>query len=84
MKAKIVRIGNSRGVRIPKPVLQQCGLEDEVVMEVRGHELVIRSAHSARGGWEEAFRSMAQQGDDALVDRVAEPAAEWDDTEWEW
>ena len=84
MKAAIIRIGNSRGVRIPKPVLQQCRLEDQVEMEVRGHELVIRSAHPARCGWEEAYRRMARHGDDALVDRVAESATEWDETEWEW
>jgi len=46
MKTTIVRIGNSRGIRIPKPVLEHCELQDEVDMEVRGRELVIRSAHS--------------------------------------
>jgi antitoxin MazE len=84
MKTRVVRIGNSRGIRIPKPVLEQCELQDEVDMEVRGRELVIRSAHSVREGWEEAFRKMAYRRDDALIDRVGEPSTEWADKDWEW
>ncbi len=84
MKATIVKIGNSRGVRIPKPVLEQCGLEHEVDMEVHNHELIIRSAHRPREGWSEAFLAMAKRGDDRLVDRVAESGPTWDDEEWEW
>ena len=84
MKTTIVRIGNSRGIRIPKPVLEQCELQDEVDMEVRGRELVIRSAHLVRNGWEEAFLKMADRRDDALIDRVVEPSTEWADKDWEW
>ena len=84
MKATIVRIGNSRGVRIPKPVLEQCALDDEVEMEVRGQELVIRSTSAPRRGWDDAFRRMAQQGDDRSVLALPEPSTDWADEEWEW
>ena len=84
MKTTIVRIGNSRGVRIPKPVLQQCALENEVEMEVRGQELVIRSANAPRQGWDDAFRRMAQQGDDRAVLQLREPSTEWADEDWQW
>ena len=84
MKAAIIRIGNSRGIRIPKPVFAQCGFEDEVDMEVHNHELVIRSAHHPREGWGEAFQIMAKRGDDTLLDSVAESDPTWDDEEWEW
>ena len=84
MKATIVKIGNSRGVRIPKPVFEQCGFEDEVEMEVHNHELVIRSAHLPRAGWDQAFQSMVVRGDDILLDRVAESGPSWDEEEWEW
>jgi antitoxin MazE len=84
MKATIIRIGNSRGVRIPKPVIAQCDFTDEVEMEVRGHELVIRSTKAPRAGWDAAFRQMAGRGDDMPVERVAEPSTEWDIHEWEW
>ena len=51
MKTNIVRIGNSKGMRLPKPILDQSGLEGAVEIEVEGHRLVIRTAHAARGGW---------------------------------
>ena len=84
MKASIIRIGNSRGIRIPKPVLDQCRFEDEVEMEVRRNALVIRAARRPREGWSTAFKYMAQHGDDELIDRIAEPGPTWDTEEWEW
>jgi antitoxin MazE len=84
MKATIVKIGNSRGLRIPRPILQECALKTEVEMEVRGHELIIRAPGVQRKGWESAFYQMAQRGDDGLVDQIAEPSTEWADKEWEW
>jgi antitoxin MazE len=84
MKVNLVRIGNSRGIRIPKPVIEQCGFGDEVEMLVQNNELVIRSSSSAREGWSTAFAQMAEFGDDELLDRVAEPPTTWDDEEWEW
>lgn len=84
MKAILVKIGNSRGIRIPKPVIEQCGFEDEVEIQVRDHVLVVRSASRVRDGWNEAFAHMAESGDDQLLDRVAEPTTSWDEEEWEW
>ena len=82
MKTAIVKIGNSRGIRIPKPLLEQCGLEGEVELEVRDEELVIRSTHKPRKNWDKAFEKMARQGDDVLLDEVS--VSSWDDKEWEW
>ena len=79
-----MRIGNSRGIRIPKPVIEQCGFEGEVEIEVRDGLLIISSSTRARDGWGAAFARMAENGDDQLLDRVAEPASSWDDEEWEW
>jgi antitoxin MazE len=84
MKAAIIRIGNSRGVRIPKSFLAECELQGEIEMEVRGRDLVIRSCHAPRAGWEAAFRQMAARRDDDLIDRRAEPSTEWAGSEWEW
>ena len=63
MRTKIVRIGNSRGVRIPKTLIEQCGLEDTVELDVEHGRLVIRAAEKSRQGWDEAFRRMAEQGE---------------------
>ncbi len=84
MKATLVRIGNSRGIRLPKPVIEQCGFENQVEMEVHHHELVIRSASKPREGWASAFARMSECGDDGILDRVAEPESTWDEEEWEW
>ena len=84
MRASVVRIGNSRGIRIPKTILEQCGLGTTVELEVRQGQLVVRAAERPRSGWEEAFRRMAAQGDDALLDRGSLPSTRWDETEWEW
>jgi antitoxin MazE len=84
MKSRIVRIGNSRGIRIPKPLLEQAGLSGDVEISVQDHSLVIRSARKPRAGWDEAFREMAQRVDDALLDDEVVSLSRWDEEEWEW
>jgi antitoxin MazE len=78
----LVPIGNSRGVRIPKVWLKQLELGEEVEMALQADQLVIRSAHRPRQGWEEQFRAMHQRGDDRPIDDF--PASAWDNREWEW
>lgn len=82
MKAKIIRIGNSRGLRIPKPLLAQAGLIDEVEIRVEGTQLIVEAIAAPRAGWREAFADMVAKGEDKLLD--PETATEWDLTEWEW
>jgi antitoxin MazE len=83
LKTRIVRIGNSQGIRIPKPLLEQSGLGEEVELEVRADEIVIRAASRPRADWEAAFQAMAAAGDDVLLDpEIA--SSEWDDQEWSW
>lgn len=84
MKTRIIRIGNSQGVRIPKPLLQQSGLGEEVELEVQDGKIILRSAEAPRSGWAEAFRSMAARGDDVLLDADSISTTEWDEDEWQW
>jgi len=81
MKTSVVRIGNSRGIRIPKTLLEQCHLTDSVELEVQDDELIVRPVAKPRAGWEEAFRQMKRHGDDTLLDL---PPSKWDETEWRW
>lgn len=82
LRARIVRIGNSRGIRIPKAILEECRFEDAVELQAQGGKLVVRPVGKARQGWEEAFRRMADAGDDVLLD---EPTATvWDKSRWRW
>ena len=84
MRTSIVRIGNSRGIRIPKALLEQCRLEGTVELDVRDGQLVVRPVDRPRLGWDEAFREMADRGDDRLLDRESSGQTDWDATEWEW
>ena len=83
MKTRIVRIGNSQGIRIPKPLLDQAGLapEAEVEVEAEAGHLVIRAATPPRHGWSGAFAAMAAAGDDQPLEAAA---TRFDETEWEW
>ncbi len=84
MKTHIVRIGNSRGVRIPKPLLEQAGLEGDVEIRAEQDALVIRPARKPRAGWAAAFRKMARAGDDVLLDPVAVSLSTFDEEDWRW
>ena len=84
VKTRIIRIGNSQGIRIPKPIIEQLGFSEEVELEIFPNQLVVRSAHPPRYGWEEQFRAMAQAGDDQLLDEEVLSLTEWDEVEWEW
>ncbi len=82
MRARIIRVGNSHGIRIPKPLLQQSGLSGDVEIGVKNGSLIIRSTRRPRSGWAEAFQAMAEAGDDRLLD--AQTSTRWDQEEWEW
>jgi len=82
MKTRLVRIGNSKGIRIPKALIEQSGLKDEVEITLKGDSLVIRPASNPRAGWAEAFDEMVRRGDDILLD--GDVVNEFDETEWEW
>lgn len=83
MKARLVQIGNSRGVRLPKPLIEQAGLGEDVVLAVRhGGILIVPSPNSPRAGWADAAQRMHERVDDKLVDPPI--STHFDDTEWEW
>jgi len=82
VRSKVIKIGNSRGVRIPQPLLEQVGLSDEVELQVEGGKLIIHPVNQPRQGWQAQFASMAQQGDDRLLDEIL--PTQWDEEEWVW
>jgi antitoxin MazE len=82
IKGRVVKVGNSQGIRIPKLLLEQSGIQENVEIEVRDNQLIITAAPGSRVGWAEAFAEMASNQDDALLDNVT--TTSWDDTEWEW
>jgi antitoxin MazE len=83
MKVELVRIGNSRGIRIPKPILEQCGFQDTVDLRAENDHLVIAPGHPPREGWEEAFRAAGPSIDDGLL-LDALPSNQFDREDWRW
>lgn len=84
IKTRIIKIGNSQGIRLPKLLLQQVGLFNEVEVEAQLGQLVIRPLALPRQGWEQAFQAMAVQGDDHLLDPEPLMPTEWEANEWVW
>lgn len=80
MKTRLVRIGNSRGVRLPKPLIAQAGLTDEVELRVRDGAIIIERVTSPRAGWAEAAREMHQRNEDSLLDPPT--TTDFDEKEW--
>jgi antitoxin MazE len=83
-KSRIIPIGNSQGFRVPKLLLEQCGIESDVEMWVEENRLVIQASKKPRQGWRERFKAMSENGDDKLLDDITYSTTNWDKQEWEW
>jgi antitoxin MazE len=82
VRARVVRIGNSRGIRLPRPLIATAGLTDEVELEVRKGGLMVTPVTGARAGWAEAAEALAARGGDR-VEGGAVPTR-FDRREWKW
>lgn len=56
MKAKLVKIGNSMGIRLPKVVLQECGFQSDIDMVVQNKSLIVTAPADDRTAWHELFQ----------------------------
>ena len=83
LHTKIIRIGNSQGIRIPKALLEQMKARDQVSLRVEDGELIVGPVDNPRQGWEKAFARMTAAGEDRLLvpDNLE---TNWDEEEWEW
>ena len=79
INGRVIKIGNSQGIRIPKVLLEQSGIKENVRIEVRDGQISIVPADRIREGWAEAFAATA---DDLPLDRVT--GTVWDEQEWAW
>ena len=78
----VVPIGNSRGIRIPKAILEQCNIRDKIELEVEAGRIILEAVRdTSRRGWDKAFREMAANHDDSLL--ISEDI-EIDMKDWEW
>ncbi len=82
MQLDIINIGNSKGLRLPKGILKQCGIGQTVNVKVQDHTLIITPCTSLRKNWEQAFQKMSANSEDILIDEHT--VTSWDETEWQW
>jgi len=82
IRTQVIKIGNSRGIRIPKPLIDQVKLGNEVEIAVQRGQLIIRPVSRPRSGWDEQFHAMAEHGDDQLLDKPV--STKWDRSDWVW
>ncbi len=82
MKAHIVRIGNSRGIRLLKVLLKEAELSEEVELQAEPGRIVIRKAARPRAGWATAAQRMRKRGDDRLLDPPT--STRFEEKEWRW
>ncbi len=82
MKTQIIKIGNSKGIRIPKPLLEQSNLNGEVILEVTDEGLLIKSSSKPRHKWADAFKEMSENdGDEMIID---DSANKFEKEDWQW
>ena len=81
MKAQIIRIGNSQGVRIPKTLIEDGKLSGEVELELHEDGILIRSLQKPRANWDAAFKAVGDVDDDQ---QVSETPTEFEKKEWQW
>lgn len=83
MKTELVQIGNSRGIRIPKPLIEQRGLSPRVELRVQNNCLIISRERKPRQGWEEAFRATSPATQDEILLETG-VTSDFDSKEWQW
>jgi len=82
MKVNIVSIGNSKGVRIPKSILEQCNFNNEAELEVENNKIVIKPLKKKiRQGWDKAFKAMHERKEDVLL---LDDLLDIEMKNWEW
>ena len=82
MKAHIIQIGNSQGIRIPKALLEETKITGEIELEVHPEGILIKNIKKPRSDWDERFR-MATEFDDDLSSHGRIPT-EFEKGEWQW
>jgi antitoxin MazE len=82
MRTRLVRIGNSRGIRLPKLLISQAGLTEDVELHVKDGAIVIERASTPRAGWAQDAKEMHERDEDRLV--APTTPTRFDEEEWEW
>ena len=80
MELSVVKIGNSKGIRLSKTLLDKYNIKDKVEVSLEDNQMVIKAKNEPRKGWDIAFKTMHDHGDDKLLIKDIfenEPFEEW-------
>ena len=73
MEISIIKIGNSKGLRLPKNILEKYNISDKIELILEKGHIVLKPINEPRKGWDKAFKRMNKEGDDQLfIDDVFE------------
>lgn len=67
MEISLIKIGNSKGIRLSKTLIEKYNLRDTVELILEKGYIIIKPSSKPRKGWEKAFKEMAENGDDQLL-----------------
>lgn len=67
MEVSVIQIGNSKGIRFSKMILEKYNIKDKVDLILEKGKIIIQPLSSPRKGWEESFKQMNENGDDVLL-----------------
>lgn len=81
MEVKVVQIGNSKGIRLPKSVIEDCRIGETVELTVENGKIILNPAKKPREDWAESFKDMHKKGLDA---QVIDDSLDLDTQEWTW
>lgn len=81
MKTNIIKIGNSKGIRIPAFILKECNFANEVELRIYKGNIVISPVKAPRQNWDALYKTMHEEGDDVLF---VSDSIELDSEDWEW
>jgi antitoxin MazE len=81
-RTRLIRIGKSWGLRLPKALIESAGLSEKVELRAEPGRLIVRAIRVPRAGWADAAKRMRAAGDDVLLDEGT--ATRFDDREWTW
>lgn len=67
MEVSIIKIGNSKGFRLSKTILERYNITDKIELILEKGQIIIRPILKPRKGWDKAFQNMHENGDDQLL-----------------
>jgi Growth regulator len=67
MEINVINIGNSKGIRLPKTILEQYNISDTLELILEKGKIILKPKSVPRKGWEKSFKQMSANGDDKLM-----------------